>query len=471
MPNSTEIQRNHFQTIILGGGLSGLSLAHRILHDQPQHCFCLLEKNQQTGGAIWSYKKEGILAEPGPHGFLDNCQESRQLLLETGLEKVCQRASLQEFVRYVFHEGKLKLIAQSPGKILIAPLISPAAKLGILRDLWKPPLAGEPTVAEWTVHRFGSALLPYLDAVFTGTYAGDIEKLTIDSVMPGVRALEKKHGSVIRGLLARRKKAKAESSPPRRRQLPAMTSFPEGMQQFVDKLKEPLKEGKNLFCNSETTKIVHQKEYWQVTAGDKEFTADNLVLALPVNVTLKLLRSFAPPLLKVPETTIANIAMTFSDRVHIPRGFGFLVPEQEKRFILGTLFSSNMYAGRAPGKSQLVEVLVGGRRHPERLELPDKELVDRAVQDLQDILNIQEKPLFCKRLPSPGSFPQLERGYPALLSWKENLEATTQGLHICGFGWGGIGINDMIKGSFRVAGNLLSAQQRQEEVKVKPVYF
>ncbi len=58
-------------------------------------------------------------------------------------------------------------------------------------------------MAKWINHRFGPALLPFLDAVYTGTYAGDFNKLTIDSVMPGVRALEKEYGSVLRGLLAK----------------------------------------------------------------------------------------------------------------------------------------------------------------------------------------------------------------------------------------------------------------------------
>ena len=81
--------------------------------------------------------------------------------------------------------GKLQLIPQSPLKIIKAPLISWKDKFRVLGDLFKKPLAGEPTVAKWAHYRFGKALLPYVDAVFTGTYAGDYNELKIDAVMPG----------------------------------------------------------------------------------------------------------------------------------------------------------------------------------------------------------------------------------------------------------------------------------------------
>ncbi|PIE72835.1 MAG: protoporphyrinogen oxidase [Deltaproteobacteria bacterium] len=460
----------HLTTIIIGGGLSGLSVAHRIIEDQPDHNFCLLEQKSRTGGVIWSHKEQGILAEPGPHGFLDNCRESRKLLEETKLDKICVRASLQQFVRYVYHEKKLKMIAQSPARILLAPLISPAAKIGVLRDLWKPPLTGEPTIAEWTRHRFGPALLPYVDAAVTGTYAGDIEKLTIDSVMPGIRAIERQYGSVLRGLIAKRRGVK--NSRRKSPGLPAMTSFPGGMQQLVERLAARLTEGDNLVVNSPVTQIIKTESGWQVMTTAETLTADNLVLAVPINTSLELLAAIAtPPLSRLPEAAIANVAVTFSEHVPLPKGFGFLVPEQENKFILGALFSSNMFAARAPGNTQLLEIMVGGRRHPQRLELPEQELIDRAVADVRQILKIDEQPLFARKLPSPGSFPQLERGYPALLEWKNRLEATTPGLHICGFGWGGIGINDMIKGSFRVAANLLAGNSDQQEPEIKPVYF
>ncbi len=470
------MEQKKFHTIIVGGGLSGLTVAHRIALDDPQHDFCLLEATPQCGGVIQSFQQEGIVAEPGPHGFLDNCKESQQLLQETGLDKLAIKASLKEFVRYVYHQGQLKMIAQSPGKILTAPLISPLAKLKVLRDVYKPYLDGEPSVAQWGAYRFGEALLPYLDAAFTGTYAGDIEKLTIDGVMPGLRAVEKEHGSIIRGVLKKRrtnpKKAKSSSG------LPAMTSFPGGMRQLVDTLIAELVEGKNLFYNSSVKAIAKEGDKgWRVITENGSYSAERLILAVPVNTALALLMEagdFAPPtppVQQLPQAAIANIALTFSKGVNIPPGFGFLVPEQEQKFILGALFSSNMFAGRAPANTHLVEVLIGGRRHPERLTLDSAEIIAAATKDIQEILQIAEPPLTSTILPAVGSFPQAEKGYSSLMRWREEVEEAADSLFLCGFGWQGIGINDMIRGSFRVAGKLLAGEGVQKKAEIKGIYF
>ena len=98
---------NHRNTIIIGGGLSGLIIAHKLKQNDPENRFVILEKNGQTGGVIRSFQENGYLAEIGPHGFLDNCQESRTLLAETGLDRECVKASLSTFVRYVCMNGRL----------------------------------------------------------------------------------------------------------------------------------------------------------------------------------------------------------------------------------------------------------------------------------------------------------------------------------------------------------------------------
>lgn len=158
-------------TIIVGAGLSGLTVAHKLRFNNPEHKLLLIDKDSQTGGVIRTDRDQGFISEIGPHGFLDNAPASRLILSETGLDKEAVKAPLMDFVRYVYLNGKLNKIEQTPLKVMMAPLISWPAKFRILAELWQRPLDGEPTAAEWVEHRFGAALLPYMDAVFTGTYA------------------------------------------------------------------------------------------------------------------------------------------------------------------------------------------------------------------------------------------------------------------------------------------------------------
>lgn len=466
----------HYQTLILGGGLSGLSVAHTLTHNDPRHSFCILEKNARTGGVIRTHHDQGFIAEIGPHGFLDNCPESKQILAQTGLDRECVKAPLINFVRYVYLHGKLNLIPQTPARILRAPLIPWSAKLRVLAELWQPALAGEPTVAKWINHRFGPALLPFIDAVYTGTYAGDCNRLTIDSVMPGVRALEKKYGSVFRGLIttAIDKKRRGSGDKKAPFTMPAMTSFPSGMQRLPEKLAEPLRLDENLRLNTEILAIKAKESGWQVHTSRGPFSAKNVIFALPINVALKMLSPLDAnlPEKSVPETWIATVVFGFDDSVSIPPGFGFLTPEQERRFTLGSLFSSNMFPGRAPKGHIVFETLVGGRRHPERLALDDQTLARKSLDDVQHILQITKEPAYSTVLRSHGGIPQLERNYPQLLAWREKFLAAHRGLQIIGFGWEGIGLNDMMKHAERAARAVLaSSDTGQVGPEVKGVYF
>ena len=461
---------NTKDTLIIGAGLSGLTIAQILRVRSYGHRFLLLDKGARTGGAIRTNAENDFIAEAGPHGFLDNCRESRDILSDIGLDTECIHAPLGRFVRYVYVAGALRQIPQTPWAIVKSPLIRWKAKFRVLADIWKKPLMGEPTVASWAAHRFGPALLPFVDAALTGTYAGDMDRLAIDGVMPGVRALEKKHGSVIRGLLL----AKWQRNRPRRLSMPAMTSFPGGMQRLPDRMSEFLRPETDLRLNCAVTEIRKTADGWRVETEKESFQAANLVLALPVNAALALLKDIdnGMPLPQIPEAWIATVVLAFGKEVKLPPGFGYLIPEAEGRFTLGALFSSNMFPGRAPADCSLIEVLVGGRRHPERAELDDQALLRQALQDVKDILNISSEPIHARILRNSCGIPQPEQGYPDLLAWRDRLESEHRGLYICGFGWEGIGINDMIKTAGRVAEDIMAGKSISgQEAPVKGVYF
>jgi oxygen-dependent protoporphyrinogen oxidase len=463
----------NYDVIIVGSGLSGLAVAQFLQKYHRQARVVILEQSSRAGGAIQSFSQDGFLAEWGAHGFLDNVEASRELLHETGLDKEAQKAHLEKFVRYICIKGKLNLVPQNPKKIIASNLVSLPAKLRVLADLWKKPHPEEQTVAEWARHRFGASLLPFVDAVLTGTYAGDLNRLSIDATFPGIRKLELDSGSVIRGLLNKRKQSRAKQAGSTPKRLPAMVSFPQGM----GRLPERLAEEKELQLNTVVESISRNGENWQVLTSNGVYEAPDIVLALSVNQCLKLLnrsaglQGQAPPVTSIPEANIVTVVLGFTNQAKIPFGFGFLAPEQEKRFALGALFSTHMFPGRAPAGHVMLEALVGGRRHPEKLDLDDAVLISRSYEDLQQLIDLPEPPCFTKVLRSPHGIPQLELGYPKLLAWRNMLVKQNHGLHICGFGWEGIGINDMTKAAQKVAKAIVSGTSAERETGVKGVYF
>lgn len=459
-----------YDLCIVGAGISGLSAATFARALRPDLDMLVLEQDEGPGGAIATHSDAGYLAEWGPHGFLDNCAESRDLIRLARLEDQVTTAPLSRFVRYVCLDGRLQCIPQKPLAILRQPLVPWTAKLRVLADLWRRPLAGEPSVAQWVTHRFGAALLPFADAVFTGTYAGDIEQLRIDAVMPGVRDLERRHGSVIRGVFAKMKAARKEGKA--KKGLPAMTSFTGGMAMLPQQLADHL--GDTIEYGATVQRLTRLPEGWQVHSGRGDLVCRQLLLALPVNRCLALLGAalpvLPPPISAIPEARILSVLLGFDQRAQIPFGFGYLAPEKEQRFTLGALFSSHMFPGRAPAGGQLLEALVGGRRHPERLQLNDTELIEAVYADLSQLMHLPQ-PIYSAVLRPATGIPQLEQGYTDLLRWRQSVHTTHPDLRCCGFGWKGIGINDMIKEAHQVAEAFCTQQQIDKRPEVKGVYF
>ncbi len=452
--------------IIVGAGLSGLSAAHFINKLAPEMDVLLLESESRPGGAVMSFKEEGFQGEWGPHGFLDNTPESQEILHDTGLYEQVQQAPLGDFFRYVCHHGAIERLPQSLKTVIFTPLVPFLGKLRAFADLWKSPKEEDQTLEDWVAYRFGSDILPLVDAAVTGSFAGDYTKLSIDSIMPGVRRIEKEAGSVLRGLL---RKKKEKDSAKEKMRMPSMLNFPEGM----EKLIKTLAKDKKIKFDTVVSTITKEENCWRVKTDNGEYTGKSLIMALPVNAAFKLLSHIKePPMPEIPVSRIINVVMGFTDSAKIPYGFGYLAPERENRFTLGAMFTSHMFPDRAPKGHVLIEALVGGRRHPERLELSDDELIEKVYEDVSQLIELPDPPVFTKVLRSKHGIPQLEMGHHKVQSWRSDMEKEQTGLYICGFGWDGIGMNDMIKSAKKSAQALeKGGQTEQEEAKVKPVYF
>jgi len=462
-----------YNTIIVGAGLSGLSLAWFLIQQNPNNQILIIEKQKLAGGAIKTDRDKGFLIEEGPHGFLDNCQASRKLIKGIHLEAIIQQAPLDTFSRYICKHGSLQRIPQSPLAIIKSNILPLPAKLRVFADLWKKPLSGNPSVHDWATYRFGPHLSPFVDAALTGTYSGDPEQIKIDAIMPGIRALERQHGSVIIGLLKKQllKRKKRGGN-----KLPAMINFPEGMEQITLALVANLRKQCDFIFEHEVSSFQRKGTLWQISGPGDNICCNDLVLALPANTSLQIISKSKgitpPPVSSLPESRIANVALGYPDKGQLPQGFGYLAPEEEKRFALGAMFSSNMFPRRAPSGHILLEVLVGGRRHPERLAMDDETLVNNTLQDITQLLPLSQKPVFCKVVRSNSGIPQHEEGYSRLQEWQRGVMVDNPGLHICGFGWGGIGMNDMISESQRMAETFLTGSAFSAcNHKPESVYF
>ena len=124
-----------------------------------------------------------------------------------------------------------------------------------------------------------------------------------------------------------------------------------------------------------------------------------------------------------------------------------------------------MFVGRVQEGGHLLEVLIGGRRSPEKLELSDAELIEKTLADLKGLIELPN-PQFVKVLRPQSAIPQPELGHKALIDWRDRLLKAYPNLEICGFGWDGIGINEVVQLAKKTALGL-----KISENQIKGVYL
>jgi oxygen-dependent protoporphyrinogen oxidase len=132
-------------------------------------------------------------------------------------------------------------------------------------------------------------------------------------------------------------------------------------------------------------------------------------------------------------------------------GFGALVPAVEGKSVLGVLFSSTLFPGRAPDGCVSLTVFVGGTRQPDLARLTPEALRPRVLADLRDLLGVKGHPVFTHATFWPRAIPQYNLGYERFLDAITRAEAQNAGLFIGGHVRDGISVANCIAAGERLA--------------------
>jgi oxygen-dependent protoporphyrinogen oxidase len=178
---------------------------------------------------------------------------------------------------------------------------------------------------------------------------------------------------------------------------------------------------------------------------------------LPAHEAAKLMRELWPPatrgLAAIDYAPIASVASAYrrADVRHSLAGFGFLVPKKESRRILGSLFSSSMFAGRAPQGVVLLTTFVGGMRNPELAEKSDGALGTLVHEELSALVGAANAPVWVDITRWPSAIPQYNLGHAERVRSAEDAERALPGLFFCSSYRGGVSVGDCIKSAHDVA--------------------
>mgnify|MGYP003835509945 FL=1 len=460
---------NHYDTIIIGAGISGLTCAYR-LQEAGQRVL-LLEKAPRFGGAIRSAREGEWLIEAGPNSTLETTPLLTELIRDAGVEDQKLYASDASKNRYILKHGKLTALPMSPPAFFKTGLFTWGTKLGLFGEPFKkpsPPDAQE-SVADFVRRRLGQEFLDYaINPFVAGVYAGDPELLSVRAAFPKLYELEQTYGGLIKGQIkgARERKKRGEES----KQSARMFSFLDGMQTLTDALANAIPDkihsaevrairiGETEGNDSRfTVTVAHDGE-------EKEFAARDLIIATPAGPAAELSRAFAPKLSaeleEIPYPPVAEVITGYTPTadMHPLDGFGFLIPKVEKRRILGTIFSSTIFRKRAPEGKVHLTTFIGGMRQPEEALRPDQEIVQTALEEQRALLGTPEKPDFVYVTAWKHAIPQYVRGHLERMEKVDAVEQAHPGLHYCANYRGGISVGDCVKSAHAVVDRVMASR-------------
>lgn len=451
------------QALVVGAGISGLTTAYALRKSGISTL--IVEAAPRPGGVIQSVQREGFLLECGPQSFSGNssitalCQE---------LEILDQRVVADpQAARYVLIEGQLQNVPMGPG-ILLSSFLGGGTRGAILRDLFGSSRAPEPdeSVAGFIRRKFSATLLDRLVGPFvSGVYAGDPEKLSLRAAFPILYEAESAKGSVIRGALAvmKQRKAKRGNAP---REKATLQTFRQGNETLPRALARKLDD--HLACGVEVTAVQPLAPSQEPKAprflvtlrsprGEEQVEAERLILAVSPKVAGALLSRLAPgfelQLTPVESAAVAVVSLGYrkANVGHGLEGFGFLVPRSSGLNVLGTVWNSSLFPGRAPDGQALLTSFVGGATNPTIIEKSPEDLASLVHREITPLLAIHTDPVFSNVTVWPRALPQYNLGHVARLSAVQKLRADFPGLHLVGNYLNGPAIGTCVEHALKVA--------------------
>ncbi|WP_435894779.1 protoporphyrinogen oxidase [Oceaniferula spumae] len=442
------------QTAILGAGITGLCAAHS-LSESGQRCH-VFESGSNIGGALQSTRDGDWLAEHGPNSLLVKDRRISELFDQIGLGTDSigneQITALPEaHKRYIVHEGRLVALPSHPFGLLRSPLLSLGGKLRLLLEPLLPRYSGddEESFGDFIRRRLGKGILHSAAGPFvSGIYAGDPDKLSVRHAFPRLWQVENDHRSLLLGAIAARS---ANKHSPNSTVIPQMVSFRSGMAALPQAIADHLPDG-TLHLKTRVTAIRPLQDGWELSWADASghtYTAEyaRLVIAVPhhrlheLPLPAKILSELAP-VTEIEAPPVSSLVLGFrrEDIEHQLDGFGMLIKEDENSPLLGVLFSSSMFEGRAPEDHVTLTCMMGGSLHPDRAENSE----EVVLGELDRLLGVHGEPVFKHRITWDKAIPQYGLDYQNALEALEACENSHVGLYFAGNYRGGISVPDCI---------------------------
>lgn len=446
--------------LVVGGGITGLAAAWEAVRghgSRPPAEVVLVEADDRLGGKVRTETSDGLLVEHGPDSFVAYRPAALKLIDELGLSGDVISVSGTRTV-YLRSRGRLRPLPAGMGMVLPTRLwpfvttgiLSPVDKLRAGCDLFLPRRLrdGEDvSIGGFLRSRLGSGIVQrFADPMVGGIYGAGVDELSLDAVLPSLRADEARHRSLMLASLANgraaRGSARGANSPFR--------TLAGGLGSLVDALADQLSAAG---ADLRTGVGVRTLRATPDGGADAEFTDgstgtfDAIVLAAGVSGSVALLEAAAPAaasaLGRVPlaSSTVVNLAYPADAFAGPVTSHGWL--EAEPAPISGVTISSAKWSGRAPSDVVLIRAFVPGRLGA-IAHAPDEELIPTVAGHVAQVLGARRPYTSVSVSRHPGVMPKYTVGHLARVAEVEDGLAHLPSWRVAGSPLRGVGVPDCI---------------------------
>lgn len=488
----SDSQRKQLSIAVVGGGISALAAAHRLVELAPGCRLKVFESTGRLGGVICTVHRDGYQIEQSADNFITTVPHAVKLCQQLGLEHQLVETNPACRRTFVVRQGRLHklpdgFLMMAPTRLwplAITPILSPLGKLRAALEYFVPPRRddADESMAAFVRRRLGGEVFQRLvEPLVSAVYAADMEKLSVLATLPRFREMECRYGSLIRAMRAQRRlhpQTTGESGA----RYSMFVTLRDGLSSLVDALAARLPPG-SVFLNTRVVGLQRADNSWLVQfAPGTQNTAlpesgcrpqsspwplvekfDAVLLAVPSYVAARLVAAvdaqLSAALARIEHSGTAVVSLGFKrEQIEHPLdGMGAVTPAVENRPILAISFSSQKYPHRAPPGHVLLRVFLGGARRPELAQMPAEELLPLVLDELHRLLGTHGDPQLVDVAHWPNTMPQYHVGHKQLVASIHSRLATLPGLALAGNAYCGVGIPDCIGSARRAAESLLAS--------------
>jgi protoporphyrinogen/coproporphyrinogen III oxidase len=476
---------NQMKVAIIGGGIAGLSSAYYLNKKAKETgrkiSITLLEKEDYWGGKIKTKTEEGFVIEGGPDAYLALKPWMRNLCRELGLGDDLQGTNPTESETFILKNGKLSSIPE--GLTMTIPTeFTPLIKTKLMTWTEKArmgfdfilPIKKENTdesLASFISRRIGRAAYDNLvGPLLSGIYAGDGDRLSLQSTFPNLRQMEIDHGGLIKGALAlklQRIKIAKKKTTVKNRANPRSRSIFEthksGLGIIVEAIVKNLQEARvDLLLNTGVKEVEKIDNIYHLTLEDgTTLKVDKVIFATPAYATGKILKEAEPKLAsllsQIEYVSTATVSLAFRKKEIAPlKGYGYIIPQNEDSKALACTWTSTKWDNRAHEDYVLMRFFVGRIQDANALPNDEQTLINIAKEELRSTMGINLEPSYSWVFRWDKAMPQYNLGHPERLGKIEKEMGTLPNIALAGNGYCGIGMPDCINSGIQAAERILA---------------